>query len=487
MASSSIARLDPLGIISAVMKDLGLMDLLNARLVPAAQEGRTPGEAMAGRIVNGLGFAHRPLSLPPQFFANNPLARLFREGLRPEMFTRLKLGRTRDEAYTYGCDLLLPGLALAVCAQDGIALRFKQLDTPSFALHGASVPDSEEPAMTITSGDSKDHRPDLKPAVLELLVAQAGGVPVGRKSWEGNTSEIKVFQERAQALLAAFQNAPRPRYLLADSQLSQENTTPNLQPLGFITRLPHTRSSVSQGIAHALGWDPWPRLADETRDQCLEFCHYGLAQRWLIVQSDAALERAEATLTKARQREEAVLTKPLLHLQAPRFQTPEMAPEALAAVAQRWTYHQVDSSPLIAHKRYVGKGRPTPPTPLKAIAWQLQARVRPDQEAMRHHQQVKACCVLGPKIGATALSEAEVIAAYKGQSSVDGGFRLLKDPLVFVSSLFVKKPSRIDGLLMGMTLALLVYSGAQRRMRQQRAHHHETVPNQINPPPMAPT
>jgi hypothetical protein len=40
---------------------------------------------------------------------------------------------------------------------------------------------------------------------------------------------------------------------------------------------------------------------------------------------------------------------------------------------------------------------------------------------------------------------------------------LLKDPLLFVSSLFVKKPSRIEGLLMVMTLALLVYSVTQRR------------------------
>ena len=35
---------------------------------------------------------------------------------------------------------------------------------------------------------------------------------------------------------------------------------------------------------------------------------------------------------------------------------------------------------------------------------------------------------------------------------------------------------------MVMTLALLVYSVAQRRLRKQLATHHETVPNQINQP-----
>jgi transposase len=240
-------------------------------------------------------------------------------------------------------------------------------------------------------------------------------------------------------------------------------------------------------ITQALAGDTWHRLDDETRYQCLELCHYGMAQRWLIVQSDAAVDRAEATITKARQCEEAAITKQLFHLQATRFQTPEVAQDALAALAKRWTYHQIDSSTLIAHKRYIGKGRPAPHTPLKAVKWQIQARVRPDQEAMRHHQQVKACFVLGTNIGTTALSDAEVIAAYKGQSSVEGGFRFLKDPLFFVSSLFVKKPSRIEGLLMVMTLALLIYSVAQRRIHQQLARHDERVPNQLNQPTMAPT
>jgi transposase len=34
---------------------------------------------------------------------------------------------------------------------------------------------------------------------------------------------------------------------------------------------------------------------------------------------------------------------------------------------------------------------------------------------------------------------------------------------------------------------LLVYSVAQRRLRQQLAHHNETVPNQIHQPTAAPT
>jgi transposase len=141
------------------------------------------------------------------------------------------------------------------------------------------------------------------------MVSQDGGVPFVSKSWDGNTSDIAVCQERAQALLAAFQTAPRPRYLIADSQPYHEDQAANLQQLGFITRIPHTLGAVSQVIAQALTWDTWHHLDDTTRSQCLELCHYGMAQRWLVVSSQAALERAEATVIQAKQRAEEAIAQ----------------------------------------------------------------------------------------------------------------------------------------------------------------------------------
>ena len=170
-----------------------------------------------------------------------------------------------------------------------------------------------------------------------------------------------------------------------------------------------------------------------------------------------------------------------------RFESPQSAQAALATLAKSWRYHQVASTELIEHKRYAGKGRPSAKTPIKAIEWQMQAEVRPDAEAIRRSKQHKGCFVLGTNIEADDLSDEEVIAAYKAQSQVEGGFRFLKDPLFFVSSLFVKKPSRIQGLLMVMTLALLVYSVAQRRLRQELARQQESLPNQINQPTQRPT
>jgi hypothetical protein len=218
-----------------------------------------------------------------------------------------------------------------------------------------------------------------------------------------------------------------------------------------ITRIPNPIGPVSQVITPALTGDPWHPRAETTRDPRRERCHDGMAQRWLVVPSQAALARAETTVNTARPREDETLATPLVPLPATRFPPPEAAQGALGTVAQGWTYHQVDARRRTAHQRYTGQGRPTPKTPLKALAWHIDAHVRPEDEALRRPTPGKAGCVLGTTSCASPLRDTEVMAASTGQARVAGGCRWLTDPLFFVSSLCVTKPSRLHGRLMVMT------------------------------------
>jgi Domain of unknown function (DUF4277) len=87
--------------------------MIDARLVPDDQEESTPGEAVAGMLRHGLGGAHRPLSLTPQFFPHTPLDLLWRPRGRAALFHRFQLGRTLEAVQAYGCELWLSELALA--------------------------------------------------------------------------------------------------------------------------------------------------------------------------------------------------------------------------------------------------------------------------------------------------------------------------------------------------------------------------------------
>jgi len=406
------------------------------------------------------------LSLPPQFFANKPLDLLFRPGVEAALFNRCKLGRTLDAVDTYGCDLFFSDIALVVCQQEALEQRFNHLATTSFALSGAYLPDSDEQAMAITPGYAKDHRPAWNQAVLELMVAQDGGRPLASPRWDGKAADTQIFPDRAEALLATFRDAPTPRYLIADSKLYSEAHAAKLKQLGFSTRIPGPRKLVSQVISQALREAPWQPIDDATRSQRLALCHYGMAPRWLIVSSAAALQRAETRVSQAPQRELATVQKQLFHLPAQRFETQESAHAAFSTLVRTWHSHQGATTELTEHQRYTGTGRPSAQTAVQATLWQIRAEVGPEAVAIHRQTHHKSCFVLGTNIATRDLSAEEVIAAYKAQSQVEGGFRFLKAPLFFVSSLFVKKPSRIQGRLMGMTLAVLVYSVAQRRLRQ---------------------
>jgi transposase len=487
MDAIKIERLDHLGIIAGVIKDLGIIEIIDRCIPPDGQQEITTGEAVAAIIINGLGFSNRPLYLTPQFFENKPMALLFREGVEAEHFNRSKLGRSLDAVYRYGADQIFSEIAVAGCQQEQIDLRFNSLDTSSFSLTGAYDSETDEQAIKITYGHSKDHRPDLKQAVLELMVSQDGGVPIISQAWDGNAADTVIFKQRAESLIDEFKKTESPRYLIADSKLYTQENSKIISDLYYITRIPGTLNLEQQLIQQALNDADWQPLDDGYRYQRIELGHYHIDQRWLVIYSDAAEHRAQATLNRAQQKEAEQLQKKLFHLQAQRFSSDLAAQSALDQIALTLHYHNVVDPQLTQHERYQTRGRPKNNSPMTSVQWSIQAQFKINQEAMDRALQQKACFILGTNIPIADLTDHAVFTAYKKQSSVERGFRFLKDPLFFVSSLFIKKPERIQALLMIMTLALFVYSIAQRRLRQQLKDQQETLPNQINQPTATPT
>ena len=85
------------------------------------------------------------------------------------------------------------------------------------------------------------------------------------------------------------------------------------------------------------------------------------------------------------------------------------------------------------------------------------------------------------------LSNGELLQEYKAQQSTERGFRFLKDPLFFTSSVFLKSPHRVAALAMVMGLCLLVYNLGQRSLRLALNATNQTIPNQLGKPTSTPT
>jgi len=490
MESLSVERLDHHGLVSGIVDELKLVEIIDNRLAADDQNEISMGEAVKGMILNGLGFSNRPLMLTPQFYTNLPVELLFRDGVKAEHFNRHKLGRALDAVHEYGCDILFSEIALAACQQEDVDVQNNSLDSTSFSLTGQYNPteDDDEQAITLTYGHSKDHRPDLKQAVQELLVSQDGGIPLYCKSHDGNANDTIIFQERSKALIAEFKKSSVPRKLIADSKLYNKKGAVFLKQLPFITRIPGTLALEQSLIQETLAApERWHELTPGYRYHSVNHTHYDIKQRWLVIYSDAAYQRADKTVTKAMEKERQRLDKAVFHLKAQRYGCLTDAERVLNDLQKTIRYHALGEQEFIEHKRYSGKGRPKNNTDSKDTQWQIMATFVTDDDRVESHRQQKACFIIGTNLPVSELDDCAIFQAYKNQSKVERGFRFLKDPLFFVSSLFLKKSSRIQALLMVMTLSLLVYSIAERRMRQTLAASNETLPNQINIPTKTPT
>jgi len=495
-----VTRLDHLGVVSGTIKRLGIVEYIDSRIAGHSQEAITVGEGVAGLIINGLGFSHRPLYLVPQFFENKPLDILFRPGVEAAHFNRFKLGRVLDELHEYGSSLLFSEIALLVCDQEGISTQYQHLDSSSFVVTGeyeSSVEEStaneESPAdekatavIQMKHGYSKDHRPDLKQVVLELIVSQDGGVPLMCQAWDGNASDNTIFKERSEALVKQLAEGDSPRYLIADSKLYTEANAVNLARLPYITRIPETIKQVSEQVAQAWQMKAW-QSHGEKQYQCFHLTHYDIKQRWLVVYTPTSWQRAVKQVDKAVQKEADTLSKALRHLQAQRFETPAQAVAALQKLFKKSHYHELTGCQLTLHFMFAQKGRPAADAQPIAQHWQITATYRFEPQRQQTAYQQHACFVIGSNSSPEELTDTDLLDHYAEQDQAERGFRFLKDPFFFTAAFFVKLAHRLQALLMVMTLALLVYAVAQRHLRQQLAQQSATLPNQIGQPTATPT
>ncbi len=330
-------------------------------------------------IMNGLGFSNRPLLLSLPFFANLPIEHLFREGVDESHFTRYKLGRTLDQCYDFGYESLFSLVSHQVCEIEAVDCQFKSLDTTSHSLTDEYADDEDEGCdehvIRITHGHSKAHRPDLKQVVQEMIVSQDGGIPMACKNWDGNSADTKVFKERAKALVKMVKTAPKPHYLVADCKLYHKDNAEFLSQLTLITPIPSTIKLEKTLISEALAAQQWTNIDDNYQYRVNEVEHMDIKQRWIVVNSKAAGERATKTMGRQTDRAKEKLDKDLFHLQAQRFICKEDALKTLAALSKRQKYHQLTKLDCIAHKVYEGKGRPKKDAPVKQIVWQTNAKV----------------------------------------------------------------------------------------------------------------
>ncbi len=173
------------------------------RLVQA-HEARTisHGEAVAALLVSLLN-GGRALDRMEQRAEETAVLSWIFPRYRSEEWTDDRLADTLDAFYQAGLESVQGGLSAHIVGAFGLKLSEIHYDTTSVSLWGTYDAESGPPAVLVTFGDSKDHRPDLKHVVVGSAVSGDGGVPLLSKTRDGNTNDSTVpipYWERLRQL-----------------------------------------------------------------------------------------------------------------------------------------------------------------------------------------------------------------------------------------------------------------------------------------------
>ncbi len=141
---TQIQNMDHLGLVAGMCKELGIADHIDRRAPKVADEWNVShGEAIVGMILNGLGFTGQSLHMSPQFFANKPLNKLIREGIKPEHLNDKILGRALDELFDLDVSKVYFELAIKVATHLKLPCDALNLDGTGFHVDGRYNSDSD--------------------------------------------------------------------------------------------------------------------------------------------------------------------------------------------------------------------------------------------------------------------------------------------------------------------------------------------------------
>jgi transposase len=485
-----VQDIDHLGIVAGIIDEIGLAEEIDRRVGTHPQEHLSSSQAVKAMILNGLGFVSAPLYLFGEFFSGKATEHLLGEGIKPQHLNDDRLGRVLDKLFEADLTEVFVGVASKAAERFGVPTKSVHLDATSFHLHGRYDDEGQEPEeIRITYGYSREHRPELKQFVVDLMSTGDGGVPLFLRVADGNEADQAVFAELLRDFRARLD---LDALFVADSALYSAENLATLGNLRWLCRVPRTLGEARRVLAET------PReafvesgLHEGYRIAQTQSYYAGVAQRWLIVHSEELRKAASERLERHLSLREKELGRQLSRLSHKTFACRADALQAAEAFAAEHleNHHRLDDPQIVRVARYGKRGRPAKGAEPEEIRYGIKAKLKRDEAAIAEELERSGRYILATNIPSEPeeLTNDELLAEYKGRQSVERGFRFLKDPLFFTSSVFVKTPRRVAAIAMVMGLSLLVYAIGERSLRGALAKTGATIRHQRGKPTQRPT
>lgn len=470
-----------LGLVSGMIDELGLVERIDALIAKKEQQIVSYGQAVKAMILNGLGFTQRVLYLTPHFFRDKPVEHLIGEGITAAQLNDDLPGRTLDAIHAYGCSSFYSQLVVHHVQKLGLPCQTSHLDLTSFhadGIYNSQLPiDEDSQLIHITQGYSRDHRSDLNQAVLQWIVERQAGIPLLMEPLSGNHADKTSFRQTLEQHMAQLEQDVGLRAIVADSALYTAESLAQMNGYTWITRVPETLTLARETIVLTA-----PLLAAQADEQQhIELCttYADVRQRWLLIYSPAARQRALKTINTAFAKQSQQELEAFAALSRQEFACEADAETAVQRFRKQLKLTTLTVYQLISEARYQRRGCPRPDQAADCTIVRIEGAIASNVSVYQERLQRKSCFILATNETDTSRFTAEeLLGTYKDQQKVERGFRFLKDPQFLASTLFLKSVPRIMSLAAIMTLCLLVYAALEYRIRTALAEASETFPNQ---------
>ncbi|WP_430639664.1 IS1634-like element ISCwa1 family transposase [Crocosphaera watsonii WH 8501] len=488
-----VKNLDHLGIVAGLIDEIGIVKIINNKLGIDVREKISAGTVVKSILINGLGFVSRPLYLFSQFFQDKAIEKLLGERIKPDYLNDDKIGRVMDELYKYGLNDIFIEVVLEVIKKIKIDLKYSHLDSTSFHLDGEYKREEDkekqeeekiikERPIFIKKGYSRDHRPDLKQCVLDLITSQDGDIPLFVRVGDGNESDKAVF---GKVLVEFKKQIKFDSIMVCDSALYGQENLQLIQHLKWITRVPMTIKKAKELVQNIEVEEVKDEDKEKRSDLNLEsytwkeeiVTYGGIKQTWLIVLSEKRQKSDLEKLEKQLSQEEKKSQKFLKEIQSEEFEHPQAARYKLKAINKKLRLLEIKEVELI--ETYSKKK--------EKIYKMISLIIKKDEEISRKTKEAGKFILATNLVEENKLEASEILITYKNQQSTERGFRFLKDPLFFTDSFFVEKPERIETMLFLMSLCLLIYNLGQRELRNCLKRVKKGINNQVGKVTLRPT
>ncbi len=484
-----IQNIDHLGIVAGIIDEIKIVKIINEKLGVDSREEVTSGQVVKALILNALGMVSRPLYLFPQFFEDKAVEKLIGEGVKSEYLNDDKLGRVLDKIYKLGLTQLFVEIVLVVIKTFKIETKYSHLDSTSFHLHGeyeeGETPEENEPIIKerpilIKRGYSRDHRPDLKQCVLDLIVNNQEGIPLFMRTGDGNESDKAVF---AKILVEFQKRMGLDSIWIGDSALYSQENLQLMEKLKWITRVPLTVKKAREltqkvdmeniEVTEKMSQIEKERVKKLTQKgykwKTEEVTYGGIKQRWLIVES-AARRISDLEKLENKIEQELVKTNKLLSkLEKEEFEHSSQISYQVTGINKKLKFFTLQETEIV---EVTDKEEKT--------IFKFKGDIAEKSEEIERKRKATGRFILATNVlDESFISDSEILEKYKEQSVCEKGFAFLKDPLFFADSFFVEKPERIETILFLMSLSLLVYNLGQRELRNVLKRGKTGLKNQL--------